>query len=177
MEQLKAQLHSTSRARSLPDSRKGSKVGRFVVKWMEGGWRYRQGTLTVLFHKEDMLDEGMGGKKSAFSAEELDDEELSRMEGCRPVRPCAHTFGVSFDNTSRHAAFVTFCQKTTKPKSLIPPPRKQKVGDNRSDPVFSPRTPQRTPGVCLCRRFYRRRMQTAVAERLVCVFAGNLCRC
>lgn len=47
--------------------------------------------LTVGFHKEDMLDEGMSGKKSSFSAEELDDEELGRMEDCRPVCVCAHT--------------------------------------------------------------------------------------
>lgn len=48
-------------------------------------------SLTACFYKEDMLGEGTSAKKSSFSAEELDDEELSRMEDCRPVRLCVHT--------------------------------------------------------------------------------------
>lgn len=38
----------------------------------------------------------MSGKKSGFSAEELDDEELSRMEDCRPVRFCVHAWEFDF---------------------------------------------------------------------------------
>lgn len=48
--------------------------------------------LMVGIHKEDMLDEGMSGKKSTFPAEDLDDEEHSRMEDCRPVRTRGRTF-------------------------------------------------------------------------------------
>lgn len=42
--------------------------------------------LRVYFYKEDMLDEGIGAKKGSFSAEELEDDELKKMEDCRPVR-------------------------------------------------------------------------------------------
>lgn len=41
--------------------------------------------LRIDFHKGDVLDEG------SFSAEELGDDELSRMEDCRPVRLCYNT--------------------------------------------------------------------------------------
>lgn len=38
-----------------------------------------------------MLDEGrLSGKKSSFSAGELEGEELGRMEACRPVRLWVH---------------------------------------------------------------------------------------
>lgn len=40
--------------------------------------------LTVSSSQEDMLDEGSWEKKNSFSAKELD-EDLSKMEDCRPV--------------------------------------------------------------------------------------------
>lgn len=41
--------------------------------------------LRIYFHKGDALDEG------SFSAEELGDDELSKMGDCRPVRLCYST--------------------------------------------------------------------------------------
>lgn len=41
--------------------------------------------LRIYFYKGDVLDE------CSFSAEELGDDELSKMEDCRPVRLCYNT--------------------------------------------------------------------------------------
>lgn len=41
--------------------------------------------LRIYFSKGDALDEG------SFSAEELEDDELSKMEDCRPVCLCYNT--------------------------------------------------------------------------------------
>lgn len=41
--------------------------------------------LRIAFYKGDVLDE------NSFSAEELEDDELSKMEDCRPVRLCYNT--------------------------------------------------------------------------------------
>lgn len=104
-----------------------------------------------------MLEEGTSGKKSGFSAEELDDEELSRMEDCRPVRLCVHAREFDFLDILS-SCFVAFCQKKSKVKSLIPPPRTQKASSKHSGPVFSPQTPQHTFMVCLHDRFYQGEM-------------------
>lgn len=41
--------------------------------------------LRIAFYKGDVLDE------NSFSAEDLEDDELSKMEDCRPVRLCYNT--------------------------------------------------------------------------------------
>lgn len=109
----------------------------------------RRASLSVCFSEED----APGGKKSSFSAEELDDEELSRTEACRPVRLCVHAF--IFSTALPVDAFVAFCQKKSKLKGLSLPPRKPKAGSELSEPVFSPPTPQRTSSVRLRDGFYR----------------------
>lgn len=42
-------------------------------------------SLTICLYKEDMLDDGCGDPKIGFSAKDWDDEELGKMEDCRPV--------------------------------------------------------------------------------------------
>lgn len=89
VEEVKAQLHSTSRAKASPGNRWSAKVGCFFSK---KGWNeVRVVVRVVCFCKEDMPDGGMSGRKSSFSAEEWDDEERSRAEDCRPVRLCVHS--------------------------------------------------------------------------------------
>lgn len=64
--------------KGLPGNRWSSKVRSFFF------FNFCSVLLTVSSSKEDMLDGGSWEKKNSFSAEEVD-EDLSKMEDCRPV--------------------------------------------------------------------------------------------
>lgn len=79
--------------------------------------------------------------------------------GRRTADQCVSVFTLeTFISSLGHPVVMLlspFFQKNSKLKSLVPPQRKQKAGSDRSEPVFSPRTPQHTPSVCLHDRFYQ----------------------
>lgn len=73
--------------------------------------------LRIYFSQGDVLDEG------SFSAEELEDDELSKMEDCRPVRLCDSTStemnSRAFTSMTRYRLFVALSEKiqTQRPHS------------------------------------------------------------
>ncbi|XP_011618393.2 uncharacterized protein [Takifugu rubripes] len=111
VEQLKAQLHSTSKA-AVKDLHPPVEWNGEDAPYGLGDCKPKKSTkikvLPVNRHssKGDVLDEG------SFSAEELEDDELSKMEDCRP--------------------------KKSKLRGLIPTPRKQRPRSDQSDPAFTP---------------------------------------
>lgn len=77
--------------------------------------------LSIEFYQGDVLDEG------SFSAEELGDDELSKMEDCRPVCLCSNKLtemtSRAFTSMTRHR-LVMFCclvRKNPNSEASFPP--------------------------------------------------------
>lgn len=138
-------------------------------------------------------------KKSSFSAEELDDDELNRVEDCKPV--CVWIWNQYFFcsncpiNTLTAAVVVAlfevlvpswallnntvgfFSQKKPKRKGFIPTPRKSNTSNGQSDPLgFSHQIPQRAFNVCLPLGYHYNNWFDFICNLLFCFLFIYSCR-